>query len=573
MKSMFYPRLAVQNIKKNAKTYIPYLLTGIITTMMFYIISSLTYNPNLGRMGSSSLKPILACGCVIVAIFTFIFLQYTNGFLVKRRKKEFGLYNILGMEKKHIGRIMMYESIISFVLCMVIGLGLGMIFEKVIFLILVKLVDFEVKMGFEISGKAITSTVVLFGITFFLTLVRNLFQVHITNPIQLLNGGKVGEREPRTKWILTLVGLITVGIGYYLAVTTENPIRAVGVFLVAAILVIIGTYCLFTSGSIALLKLLRKNKRYYYKTNHFVTISGMIYRMKQNAVGLANICILSCAVLVSVSTTICLYIGVQDGLDTNYPYDIEAKAYVELTKEQREECKNITYQLANEHGRDVLDYRAFHELSFASERMENTFVLRKSAAEIPDNKMMMLSFVTVEDYNALTGAQITLLEDEILIYSDQTMKLNEVELFGTTYRIKDRLKDISYLEENSVQNIGIPICHVVVCDEETLQHLYQQQADAYEENKSSIKHIIQFNTDGTSGDKIAFYEALKKKLPTVYKNMYLVCKQETESDFYATYGGMLFLGIFLGIIFTMATVLIIYYKQISEGYEDRKSVV
>ncbi|MDF2612187.1 MAG: hypothetical protein K0R92_3661, partial [Lachnospiraceae bacterium] len=294
MNKLFYPKLAAMNIKKNYQTYLPYILTGMGTIMMYYILHGLSVNKGLDALpGSGSLKTILELGTFVIAIFSFIFLFYTNSFLIKRRKKEFGLFNILGMEKKHISKIMLFETLYVAGISITAGILGGILLSKLMYLLLIKLLQFKVQMGFEISVSTILTTLLLFCIIYGVTLLNNIRQIHMAKPVELLKGGQVGEKEPKSKWIITLLGLISLSIGYYLAVTTKTPLAALNTFFVAVILVIIGTYCLFTSGSIMLLKLLRKNRKYYYRSKHFISVSSMIYRMKQNAVGLANICILA----------------------------------------------------------------------------------------------------------------------------------------------------------------------------------------------------------------------------------------------------------------------------------------
>lgn len=307
MSNMFYPKLAVTNIKKNGKFYFPYMLTCVGTIAMFYIMCSITFNDGLNSIPhNDSLKIILHLGCTVIGLFSVIFLLYTNSFLMKRRKKEFGLFNILGMEKRHISKIMTYETLIISFISVLLGITVGILFGKLIMMALFKFLSFKVSINSSISSKGLIISVILFSAIFLLTLLTNLAKMHLSNPIELLRGGNTGEKEPKTKIILAILGFACVGTGYYIAIVTKSPLQALTLFFLAVVLVIIGTYCLFTAGSIAVLKLMRKNKKYYYKTSHFISVSGMLYRMKQNAVGLANICILSTMVLVMISTTVCL---------------------------------------------------------------------------------------------------------------------------------------------------------------------------------------------------------------------------------------------------------------------------
>lgn len=323
MRKGFYTKLAASNIKKNSRTYIPYIITCIITAAMFYIINSLSNNESIKKLyGGETILITLGYGTYVTAIFAFIFLFYTNSFLMKRRKKEFGVLNILGMEKRHISKVLLLENIYIAFITMLLGIIIGMVLDKAMFLILTKMLGAEHSPGFYISKEALIHTVILFGIIFFCIYLNSLRQIHLSKPIELLNGGNVGEKEPKTKWFMAILGVICLAVGYYISVTSKNPVESLSSFLIAVILVIAGTYLIFIAGSIAFLKSLRKNKRYYYKTKHFTAVSGMIYRMKQNAVGLANICILSTMVLVMISSTSSLVFGMNDLVKTRYPNDI-----------------------------------------------------------------------------------------------------------------------------------------------------------------------------------------------------------------------------------------------------------
>lgn len=322
MNSSVYSKLAWTNLKNNRKTYIPYILTAILTVMMFYIMDALFHSKDIG---SENLKLMLQYSVGVIMIFAVLLLFYTNSFLVKRRKKEIGVYNILGMGKRHIARMMIVETLITAVVSIGIGLLAGIVFGKLMYLLLLKILHYDIGMHFAVSGTAVGQTALLFMGIFLLTLFYNMMQIRLSNPIELLHGGNKGEKEPRTKWLLTVIGVLALAAGYGIALTVEKPMEAIFDFFVAVVCVIIGTYALFIAGSIAVLKLLKKNKRYYYKTTHFTAVSGMIYRMKQNAAGLANICILSTMVLVMVSTTMSLYAGMEDILKYRFPMEFSAK--------------------------------------------------------------------------------------------------------------------------------------------------------------------------------------------------------------------------------------------------------
>lgn len=333
MNKSIYRKLALTNIKNNRRTYVPYLLTCIVTVMMFYIIYALTLNQGLkGVPGEVTFRMMLDIGISIVAIFSVIFLFYTNSFLIKQRKKEIGIYNVLGLGKRHIAKMLGFEMLITVAVSFAGGLIGGILFGKLVFLILLRILHFDVGMKFAIEPDALIGTMLLFGCIFGACLLYNLFQIRLSNPIELLHGGNVGEREPKTKVLLTIIGVLTLGGGYYIALSAEKPMEVIGLFFIAVVLVIIGTYALFTAGSIAVLKLMRKNKKYYYQAKHFTSVSGMMYRMKQNAAGLANICILSTMVLVMISSTVAMYMGMEDILDTRFPRECIVEAYEPTTE-------------------------------------------------------------------------------------------------------------------------------------------------------------------------------------------------------------------------------------------------
>lgn len=319
MNNFIYEKLAVTNLKNNRKTYVPYIFTGVLTVMMFYIIDALSRGKGITQ---NTLKICLQYATGVIIVFAVIFLFYTNSFLIKRRKKEIGVYNILGMGKRHIARMMAVETILTAGISILGGLVFGIIFGKLMYLLLLKILHNSVDMQFSVNGTAIVQTVILFAGIFLLTYLYNILQIQLVNPVELLHGGNQGEKEPKSRWLLVIVGVAALGNGYWIALTTEAPLEALLKFFVAVVCVIIGTYALFIAGSIVVLKILRKNKAYYYNPKHFTSVSGMIYRMKQNGAGLANICVLSTMVLVMVSTTVSLYAGMEDILDSRFPRDV-----------------------------------------------------------------------------------------------------------------------------------------------------------------------------------------------------------------------------------------------------------
>lgn len=354
----FYPQLALRSLRLNGKFYLPYLLSGMVSAAMLYDILFLNMNRGIYALkGVNAVQGLLGFEAIVVALFSFALLCYTNGFLMKRRQKELGLYNILGMEKRHLARLLLWETIFAALLCILGGLLLGVLLSKLFLLLLCAVIQAEVPFGFEVPRDAAVYTAVVFGGIFLLNYLLNLLRLNRVKPIELLHGGESGEREPRTKWVLTALGLLTIGAGYGLSLTVSDPVNALTLFFLAVVLVIVGTYCLFTAGSIALLKALRKNKKYYYQTRHFTAVSGMLHRMKRNAAGLATICILSTMVLVTVSTTVCLYMGVNDILDRMYCRDVQT--YVNRgAPEDLPKLKALYERKAAELGVEMKDFAA-----------------------------------------------------------------------------------------------------------------------------------------------------------------------------------------------------------------------
>lgn len=565
MNKALYPRLAATNLRKNGSTYFPYILTCVCSVLTFYTMHAMASNKGLMEMpGASNLTLILWLGVWVIGLFSTVLIFYTNGFLIKRRKKELGLYSILGMEKKHIARVLLYETLFTSALSLVIGLAVGMLIGKLLFMLLLNILQFSTPLSYSVPPSSLTVTVCLFAAVFFLTLLTNLRQIHLANPIALLQGNRQGEKQPRVSWPLALLGLVTLGGGYAISLTVKSPLDALLLFFVAVILVIIGTYCLFTAGSIAVLRLLRRNKRFYYKPNNFIPISGMIYRMKQNAVGLANICILSTMVLVTVSTTVSLYIGQEDILGQRFPLDLTVSGDESLGNTG--DIPALVRRTAQEHGVTLEREAPYHSRELYLYRQDDRFVSGEEvdAADADVNAICFADVMPLEDYNRMTGSSRTLEEGEILLFSSDPAGYGQPEfsLLGTTYRVKEELDAIPMCKKapGAVQDQYV----LVFPDMESAQAV----ADAfYAEDPAPLTWRMGMDLEGEDADCIAFAEDLRDRLSalpgTALSSMHL-----ERQSWYASFGGFLFIGIFLGLMFMMATVLIIYYKQISEGYDD-----
>lgn len=572
MSRLFLPKLAVANIRKNGKFYFPYLLTCVGTVAMFYIMCAITFDEGIKKMpGADSLSYILRLGCIVIGIFSVIFLFYTNSFLMKRRKKELGLYNILGMEKRHIAKIMFFETVIVALAGILGGILTGILFHKLILLCLFKLVNFSVPIGFSISFIGIIYSLGLFCSIFLLALLFNLMQIKLANPIELLRGGNVGEREPKTKWLLAIVGAGCLGAGYYIALTIESPLEAIIYFFLAVLLVIAGTYCLFTAGSIFVLKLIRKNKRYYYQAKHFTSVSGMLYRMKQNAVGLANICILSTMVLVMVSTTVSLYGGVEDALNYRYPSDVLVTARYTSESMNRGSLLSDIENTVKGQNRSITNAKDYRYLSFTAGRSGNEFAF--DTDNVYTYSSSSLIFLTAEEYARLMGSEpADLADNEVLVYSSGEHIDSSFKLQGQEYRIKEQLDSFPMVDDYSADFMNVH--YVVVSGDDVMRKVYEAQKSAYGKYASSMAYELHFDIDGTDEQKKACAKALQNAVGNGIKgnfdSIFFESKQLSAGEFYAFYGGFLFLGIFLGLLFLMATVLIMYYKQISEGYDDKE---
>jgi len=575
--------MALNNIKSNKKTYIPYMLSCTLTVGIYYIICSLASNENIAALwGGNIIQSYMSFGQVIVSIFALIFLFYINSFLVKRRTTEFGLYNILGMEKRHIAKIVFFETLYAFLISMISGLLLGLLLDKLMYLIILNMFDAEIPLGFYISRFGILKTVTLFGLIFFLMLIKSLRQIYKSKPVDLLKSGNSGEREPKAKWAIAVAGLICLFAGYYIALTTENPVAAFALFFVAVILVIIGTYLIFTAGSIALLKLLKKKKSYYYNTKHFTSISGMMYRMKRNAVGLANICILSTMVIVMVSATLSMYLGVNDSIEKRYPKEIMMDAIAD--DPLLDDAVEAIEAALNEKGLSFQNSLSYRDLNVSTvyESDRDEFVADPSLYSGMDsiaayNHLTNLTFIPLEDYNRTAGKQETLSSNDVLVYSNRTpLKTDTIRVFGKSFHV---VKTLDQFIENGNAVADIVSSHfIVVKDMSIVDALYQQQAKQLGKNGSFI--MTHYMTDVT-GDP----EQNKEKIIAACANAQnsissnhpdsefsgaIKCRSGQKDSYMLDFSGLFFIGIFLGLLFIIATVLIMYYKQITEGYDDKE---
>ena len=589
MNSKIYGKLAVTNLKNNGKSYIPYVLASAFSVMMYYIMDNLYRNRSLVEKGSP-LAIMLSYAAAVLLIFSVIFLFYINSFLIKRRKKELGIYNILGMGKGHLGKMLFLESVITTGASIIGGILAGILFGKLVYLILLKILHMGGKIEYRISLASTGITTILFGAIFILIFLYNLLQMKLSNPIELLRGGNTGEREPKTKWIMTIIGILCLAGGYSIALTTKEPMAALGKFFIAVILVIIGTYALFMAGSIAFLKMLRNRKSYYYKTRHFTAVSGMIYRMKQNAVGLANICILSTMVLVMVSMTVSLYGGLNDVIATRFPYEAQITSSG-INQKEEEQIEEVINNMTKKNHTVPTSQIRFHMGRFTTVYNNKTKKFDMMVAgDYTNSNAADLVMIPLSDYNQTEGKNVKLKENEVLLYhrnhnkndnkshkksdTDTQKDKKVIQLNNRSYTVVDELDRLAIAKADTTSFIDG--WYVVVKDSSIitsyLKEIYEN-SNIYDELKEyygKIHYSYSFNLNGSRANRTKTEKSIQKQLQKKFANCSIESRELSRESFYELYGGFLFIGIFLGIIFLMATTLIIYYKQISEGYDDRE---
>ena len=519
--------------------------------MMFYIIDALSKGEGITQ---NTLKICLQYATGVIIVFAVIFLFYTNSFLIKRRKKEIGVYNILGMGKRHIARMMAVETILTAGISILGGLVFGIIFGKLMYLLLLKILHNSVDMQFSVNGTAIVQTVILFAGIFLLTYLYNILQIQLVNPVELLHGGNQGEKEPKSRWLLVIVGVAALGNGYWIALTTEAPLEALLKFFVAVVCVIIGTYALFIAGSIVVLKILRKNKAYYYNPKHFTSVSGMIYRMKQNGAGLANICVLSTMVLVMVSTTVSLYAGMEDILDSRFPRDVSIVCN-EADTNKEETLQRLIKEQCEKAGVKITDRVRYRYGSMNAVLKGNN--LEKVEQYYPDNHFYYVEMITQEEYNRIEKQNVSLKEQEILTYTTNgKCGKKQINIAGQNYQVKKELSEMTSQPKSTAEMYKT--LYIVFANAEQIERI------------ESFSYADKFNLKGDDGKQKETLEQIQNEFYEKFPDGTMESRMLSRSSFYELYGGLFFIGIYLGSMFIMATVLIIYYKQISEGYDDRE---
>lgn len=576
-KKGLFRHLAWNGIKKNYKLYAPYILAAAGMAAMFYIILSLGRSSFLiGLGGAATAILVLRLGVVVIGVFAVIFMFYTNSFLIRTRTREFGLYNILGMSRRHISRIVAIETLMAAGLSLAGGLIVGILFEKLAELFFVRLIGEQTTYAFTLDFGACLITAGVFLAIFLLVMLRSMFRIYRQNTIELLKAENFGEKPPRAKWVLTLVGILLLGGAYVIAVLMAAPLQAITMFFFAVIMVIVATFILFISGSVSVCRALQKNKKYFYKTKHFVSLSSMVYRMKRNGAGLASICILSTMVLVMISSTSCLYFGKEASLNARYPreFDVDIRMEDGLSDEKSLEIKDtlrssIT-QTVNSFGTDPVNV-VEAEMVYASVFIRDGVMTNSySPLEMSLNDSASawdVYFVTLESFNRYMGENRTLADDEVILctYLDEYEYDTITVPSGRKYTIVDSTKDFFKFGE-----IASDISPAVIFVAKSLPAL--EPEGIYRE----VLWYYLFDVDADEAMIADIYDGIIDSVSDVMK-MYQEeigwftgeSRTLNRSDFFGMYGGLFFLGIALSIVFTFALVLILYYKQISEGYEDR----
>ncbi|MGL4848204.1 MAG: ABC transporter permease [Clostridium sp.] len=538
---MFYFKLSKENIKKNKRLYIPYGIVKSIIVVIFYIMASVMLNENGKSVGGESLQRLMMFGVIITAIFSTIFLIYINSFLMKKRKTELGLYNILGLNKNHIIKLVLIERIIISFITITLGIILGIIFGKIIFLFLLKLIKVSEITSFGVSIESILLTIILFtGINLIMGLIDTI-EVKRSNIIKLLKSKNVGEREPKGKIIIGLIGLVSLGVGYYNAYTVENPVLAMNSLFFNIVLVMIGLYLLFTSGSIIILKFLRKRKNIYYKEENFITIGTMIYRMKKNAVGLANICILGTGVVLALSTSLTLYITSEKMLQERYPNHIDITLR-KVNLEEIEKAKNTLNSIERE---DI------HETLFTG----GPFIIDGENFIKTTNayNSVGVNFIPNSTYNKEAKKDVLIKEDEVLVYSKNVdYKEKFVNYEGKKYKV-EKIDDIGSLKSEN---------------EEIMDSITMIMSDNF--FKKDLYYATSFDLKDAENLPQKRKEIEKSLRNLKIKDLTIQDKETVREDFNDLYGGFLFMGLLISIVFLFGTILIIYYKQISEGFDDKE---
>lgn len=589
MKNGLYLKLSVNGIKKNKKLYLPYLITCICMVMMFYLIDYLAVSPQFAQIkGGDTMQMILGFGSGVIAIFSLILLYYTNSFLIRRRQREFGLYHILGMGKIDLVKIMVFENLLISVVTIAGGIVGGILFSKLGELLAAKILGSNAGLSMKISVPALVATAMLFLAIFTLIMLRMIVSVYRLKPVELLKSEKTGEKPPKANWIFAVIGLLLLGVAYYLSLTIKDPLAAMVWFMVAVVLVILATYLLFIAGSVAFCKMMQKKKGYYYKTNHFISLSSMIYRMKRNGAGLASICILSTMVLVMVSSTTSLYMSMEHGLNLRYPKSVLIEMYTkpdqteEMKETQNGQIVDLVQNVLKEHNQTAENPENYRMLTVSGIVSKNEIYFNPENAPGVNgvntfDHLKMIYALPMEAYNRIMGTNLELASGEAYLYTkDSDFSYDQITVENSgTWSIKGHL-DKMISNGNDVSNMNSSL-YLVVPGLEEIKALEEGNVSVYGVNGSYEKWYYNFDLSCGDEEQIKIQNEIDEKIntlaeqesDTIFFKVYTDSRAASRADYQALYGGLFFLGILLGVVFILGMVLIIYYKQITEGYEDQ----
>lgn len=582
MSKGFYPKIALQGIRKNRRLYFPYLLTGVVMVMMVYILFFLSDLEVLEHIrGGGSLRIALPLGGYIVSVFSLLFMFYSNSFIIRQRNKEFGLYNILGMDKSNLRKISLWECLFTGSISLGLGLIFGIAFSKLAELVMYNLLTLDITYTLHIDLFAAAKTALIFVGIFFLLQMNSLIKVSRSSPLALLRSSDVGEKPPKANWLIALIGLILLGAAYYIALSIKQPLLAIVWFMVAVIMVIIATYLLFISGSVVFCRLLQKSKKYYYQPNHFVSVSSMVYRMKRNGAGLASICVLITMVLVMLSSTLSLYIGAEDSLSKRHPTDIQTNLFISNLECFHEETfRNMRS------GLDALVPEKENVTEFSAVETAGLFtgsgiIVDQSSFNEYDlsqyDKLGYLQIISLDDYNRIMGKSETLAEDECLLHCYRTTFSGDSFTIENCSPLKvKKIVDEMFISGYTDMQV-VPTITLVTADIQALVQPIAAMPNRIGGPAVEFYWSCNFDVPGTAEDEIAAYDTIRENMDSIAfrdedggYGYYLECKEESRADFFGSYAGLFFIGVLFSIVFLFAAVLIIYYKQISEGFEDQK---
>lgn len=559
-KLIFSLRLAISNLKKNSQFILPFLFASVLSVMVFHVILTMASSNAFETMrGGVYILSYMWIGLCIVGLFLFIFLFYTNSFLIKRRKKELALYQVLGLRKRDVSIILILENILLLVIALFAGVVLSVLLGRLLFMAVLKLLSFDVPFTLATSFNSIRITLVYFVILFALLTAYNLNQIYKYHPIELIQEGLSGEKEPKSRKLMFVIGCVCLVLGYGLSLKTSNSMEALVNFFPAVILVIIATYCLYISGSIVILKLLKKNKSFYYQKKHFITVSSLMYRMKQNAVGLANICILSTMVLVMISSTSTLYAGIEDQIALLYPREVNFTSNQDIRSIINASIKELQVE-----AEDWLQYRY---VNFGALQQEKTFItdIERNAYSFNTDELRSIYLISENDYNIVMNQDVYLNDEQVLLAGDAVQTdLNELVLFDQEYTVLDKVDEFPITGHGSA---NMTENWFIIVNETTFEELTLLAQKAYP-NEVEVLWLNGLNVEESVSQE--FVNKCYEKLLDVEIDFDCQIRSKGRISFQSLYGGLLYLGIILGAVFMMAAVLIMYYKQIVEGMEDRQ---